>query len=79
MTGEYVWSEALKSWVKSSADLYEVYVGNIGLVHKCYNLDEAMKVYHEYVEMSKSGYGRAANEMVSLSDNHGDLLEEYLP
>ena len=45
---------------------YEVYVGNIGCVYSGSNERQAQKDYVEYVEQSKTNYGRAAGENVTL-------------
>ena len=42
----------------------EIVVGNIGNVYSGYNDDEALRIYLEYVDQSKIGYGRAAGESV---------------
>ncbi len=49
-----------------SLHVYEVIVGNVGLVHVGYNEAEARKVYGEYKDISRSGVGRAGNERVTL-------------
>lgn len=43
-----------------------VTVGNIGTVYVGYDEMEAKQTYTEYVEQSRSGYGRAAYEDVCL-------------
>ena len=57
---------------------YEVVVGNIGCV--CYGLNKkaTLKVYAEYVAISKSGRGRAGNEPVAMFAN-GEITKEYQP
>lgn len=59
---------------------YDVIVGNIGYVHTTNDLKDSKKAYKEYVRQSKSKYGRASNEPVTLMDNaRSDILEEYIP
>ena len=57
---------------------YEVIVGNIGTV--CYGLNKkaTLKMYTEYVALSKSGRGLAGNEPVTMFTN-GELIKEYNP
>jgi len=45
---------------------YQVIVGNIGTVYDGNWAIMAKKVYKEYYEQSKDGYGRAAGESVTL-------------
>ena len=47
---------------------YVVSVGNIGNIQEP-NKKEAVKTYNEYVRQSKSNYGRAAGESVTLFMN----------
>ena len=54
---------------------YVVNVGNIGNI-SCDSLLEARMMYNEYVEQSKSGFGRAGNEYVGLYEN-GEPIMEY--
>jgi len=54
---------------------YEVTVGNIGMVYSGMNFDVADKTFDEYVELSKSNYGRAAGEQVALWENGEPLFE----
>jgi len=58
--------------------LFEVTVGNIGLVHASDSRKEAVEAYDEYVEQSRLGYGRAANEIVTLFQD-GVPEKEYTP
>ena len=44
---------------------YEIIVGNIGTITS-ETQEEAQKTYAEYVQQSRSGYGRAAGEQVIL-------------
>jgi hypothetical protein len=55
---------------------YEVIVGNIGTVYDGDDLSEAERVYEEYVGQSKGGYGRAADEDVTLMGD-GEPIQEY--
>jgi hypothetical protein len=61
--------------------LYEVIVGNIGTVFASSNpkdASEALRIFREYVESSKSGVGRAGNEPVTLFYD-GEIDDEYNP
>lgn len=63
-------------------DRYEVVVGNIGTVHTGNNKAKANKMFNSYVRDSKSGYGRAAGEHVTMFINTGrdEFVErEYTP
>lgn len=55
---------------------YEVIVGNIGTVYDGGDVDEARKAFHEYVEQSKSGSGRAADESVTILRD-GGFFDEH--
>lgn len=57
-------------------DRFEVIVGNIGSVYRGTNKKEAFKKYHAYIELSKSGSGRAGGEDVTLMVND-EPLQEY--
>ena len=46
--------------------MYSVHVSNLGLVGAYKTKEEAMSVFNEYVEQSRSPYGRASNEAVTL-------------
>lgn len=56
---------------------YEVIVGNIGKVHEGNSKAEALKIYNEYVKMSKDGYGRAAGEGVDLYNSGNDIIKSH--
>ncbi len=57
-----------------------LYVGNIGCVNDYDTLEEAMKDYNEYVELSQNGYGRCAYESVILFDMETDeIILDYQP
>lgn len=60
---------------KKPKDIYSVNVGNIGNIEVS-SLKEAKDTYKEYVEQSKSGYGRASGESVCIFKN-GELMDEY--
>jgi hypothetical protein len=45
---------------------YTVNVSNLGLIGAYKTKEEAMSVFNEYVEQSRSGYGRASAESVTL-------------
>ena len=57
---------------------YQVIVGNIGQTTDTNDEAEARKDYNEYVEISKSGVGRAGNEPVVLMED-GEPIEEHSP
>jgi hypothetical protein len=57
--------------------VFEVIVGNIGMVHLGTDYDEAMKHYAEYIEQSRSNVGRAGGESVILSQD-GEPMREYI-
>jgi hypothetical protein len=56
---------------------YEIIVGNIGYVHDGDDLNEALKVFQDYVNQSESGYGRAAWEDVTLLEEGEPVREFY--
>lgn len=60
---------------------YEVIVGNIGTVHEGGNLRDARFHARTYVDQSKSGYGRAAGESVTVLRVTGsdvETMDEYI-
>jgi hypothetical protein len=57
---------------------YEVIVGNVGSVYDGTSKREAHKVYQEYIEISRSGRGRAGGEEVSLFFNDREI-DCYVP
>lgn len=59
-------------------NLYEVAVGNIGVVHTGNVRAEARAVYNGYVKKSRSGEGRGAYEGVTLFKN-SEVLVAYDP
>lgn len=59
---------------------YSVHVSNLGLVGAYKTKEEAMSVFNEYVEQSRSGYGRASNESVTLFNLNTQEPElDYIP
>ncbi len=59
---------------------YSLYVGNIGHIDDYNTVQEAMKDYNEYVEMSKNEYGRCASESVTIFDEEaGEIVLDYQP
>lgn len=58
--------------------MYLVIVGNIGTVYEGDNYTLARETFQEYVNMSVSGHGRAANESVTLFAN-GEVFCEHAP
>ena len=61
--------------VKSFA--YEVVVGNIGYVYSGSDSKQANRIFREYRELSKTNYGRAAGESVTLF-HKGEIAREYV-
>jgi hypothetical protein len=57
---------------------YQVIVGNIGTVCNTNIVNAAVGVYEEYVKQSKSGYGRAGGEPVTLLKDN-EPYKEYVP
>ena len=57
---------------------YEVIVGNVGRVYEGTSKREADKVYHDYIEISRSGLGRAGGEEVTLFVD-GEFADCYVP
>ena len=57
---------------------YQVWVGNIGLVHEGNSKTEAKVIFNEYQQQSKNGYGRASGESVTLLDQE-DVIDEFNP
>ena len=56
---------------------YEVIVGNIGTVHEGQSGSEAKRVFAEYKDQSKSGYGRASGESVTILEDGEPILEHF--
>jgi hypothetical protein len=57
---------------------YRIVVGNIGEVLSCSRRDDANRCYNAYVEESKTEYGRASGEPVTMFQ--GDtIVREYVP
>lgn len=59
-------------------DTWTVIVTNIGQVYDGTDEESARDTYWHYVDVSKSGAGRAGNEQVTLCRN-GEPLREYTP
>ena len=57
---------------------YRVVVGNIGTVYDGDSKIKADRDYKEYVEQSRSDYGRASREPVYMFVD-GELLREHIP
>jgi len=57
--------------------IYEVIVGNIGLVYSGGRLMEARKIFRDYVSQSKINYGRAGGEDVTML-KYGEVVWEYI-
>jgi hypothetical protein len=58
---------------------YEVWVGNVGMVHECAVELDALFCARQWVDASKSGSGRCANEPVWVHDPEGEVIAEYEP
>jgi hypothetical protein len=56
--------------------MYEVIVGNIGTVYSGDNLEHATAIFDSYVAQSRSTFGRAAGESVTLLQDD-DIIREY--
>lgn len=56
---------------------YEIIVDNIGTVHTGHSRDAASRAYHEYVRISKQGYGRGAGESVTWMKN-GEIVKHHI-
>ncbi len=64
----------IESQEENKTNQYEVIVGNIGTVYSGPNHNTAFLTYSEYVTHSKSNYGRAGGESVTLfKDNEIDM------
>lgn len=55
---------------------YSVVVGNIGTAYTGTHENNARKEFNSYVVDSKTGYGRAAGEPVTLFCD-GEIIKEY--
>jgi len=56
----------------------DVIVGNIGTVCVGVSLDEANRIFREYVAQSKLNAGRASGESVLIADSEtGDPIKTY--
>jgi hypothetical protein len=58
--------------------VYCVLVGNIGTVYEGPSLRQALKDFAEYRRQSKTNYGRAAGEPVTLTQD-GEIRKSYEP
>jgi hypothetical protein len=56
---------------------YEVICGNIGAVYSGTNGFEANKTFQTYAGQSKSNYGRAAGENVTMLKD-GEISKEFI-
>jgi len=73
--GNYVRKSEIKKILGKEKSKYVVNVGNIGNID-CESKEDALKTYNEYVQQSKSGYGRASGESVILLED-GEPIKEY--
>jgi len=60
----------------STVNKYQVVVGNIGTVYSGNSLSLAKNHFEEYVKQSEGGYGRAANEDVTLFRSD-EIIDEH--
>lgn len=57
---------------------YSVIVSNIGTVERDVSYSVALYAYMQYVNLSQSGYGRAAGESVTMVDDRGEIVKEHI-
>jgi hypothetical protein len=57
---------------------YEVIVGSIGSVYEGHDAKKAHRVFEEYAEQSRTGYGRAAGEDVTVFCNDEIEAEHHI-
>jgi hypothetical protein len=57
---------------------FQVIVGNVGTVYDGDNFMESRVTAKRYVEMSKAGEGRCADESVTLMED-GEIIAEHEP
>jgi len=55
--------------------VYDVVVGNVGTVHTGPDMRAAVLCYNTYVDRSKTGHGRCANESVYLMEDGNPIME----
>lgn len=71
-----------ETWVvaeyAAEKQIYIVVVGNLGVMYSGTSLREALATYHEYVRLSKEGYGKAAGESVTMFTAN-EITHEYSP
>lgn len=56
---------------------WQVVVGNIGTVYEGTNGFEALKTFRSYVKDSRTGYGKASGETVTMFKN-GEIHRDYI-
>ena len=59
-------------------DKFTVVVGNIGTVYSGNNKTKALSEFSAYKKLSHEGRGRAGGEHVTLCDEQGEPILEYL-
>jgi hypothetical protein len=59
-----------------SDQLYEVIVGNVGMVYKGRDVDEAVAVFRDYL---LNGYGRCSGEPIALMRDGHIVDEKTIP
>lgn len=62
--------------INAKHNKYQVIVGNVGTVYDAYSLKEASKTFSEYKHQSKTHYGRASGEQVTMFCN-GEPVKQY--
>lgn len=62
--------------MKKEKHMWEVIVGNLGIIYRGTNGFRALYEYNSYVSLSKRYYGRAANESCTLIRD-GEIHREY--
>jgi hypothetical protein len=58
--------------------MYTLIVGNIGTIGTYDTIKVAKHQYFTYRTLSVIGYGRAAGESVTLVDDDGEIIAEYI-
>lgn len=71
-------TERIGTWVPGVKPRYEVVVGNIGTVASTADRDDALRVAKVYEDQSRTGYGRASGETVTVLCD-GEPVWEFDP
>jgi hypothetical protein len=59
--------------------MYQVIVGNIGLVYEGTSKSTAIETFRAYKQQSLSDHGRAGGQPVHLVNEQGETLQEIFP